>query len=385
MLAAYSEHREHNLEMKYLRKRLSEVDAHIVLPDSLKGEALLARLDGVEQQAPPMSVTLMRPRRWFNARSGFAYAAAFLLIVGLFYGLGFDKQSNLIDGTITLDREQGRSIESRLEVEETSPASVPEAAARAALPAAEQSGEPEANNSKAADMAPFAALSGPSASTSKEAEDRNVPDAMGGVLSTQLCTFGEDYVLACRPVDENDPHIDAANVLEVLNHRENRLVALVPLPAMDRVLKAFAGDHLVAVVGEDDHSVYTLTLDLSDLEEPKTLELLEQPGALAAARVFERVAHLVSYTSEPLEGEFHAVELPHSSETGAAVFTALSLEDGSRNQVTFLGAGKEIKLYNISAYVYFDGVSLENEVETSDLFVAQIKFNDLEIELAGVS
>ncbi len=98
-MVAYSENRGHNLEMKHLRKRLSELDAQIVLPDSLKGEALLARLDGVEQQAPPMSAALMRPRRWLNARSGFAYAAAFLLIVGLFYGLGFDQQSNHHSGS----------------------------------------------------------------------------------------------------------------------------------------------------------------------------------------------------------------------------------------------------------------------------------------------
>ncbi len=277
--------------------------------------------------------------------------------------------------------------ESRQAVEEMAPAptSAPEAAARAAFSAAEEPGETEANDSKAADIAPFAAQLHPSAPLSKETEHRSAPDAMGGVLSTQLCTFGEDYVLACRPVDENDPDMGVANVLEVLNQRENRLVALVPLPAMERVVQAFAGDHLVAIVGEDDHSIYTLTLDLSNLEEPKTLELLEQPGTLEAARAFEEVVHLVSYTPEPLEEGLHRVELPYSSEKGAAVFTALSLEDGSRNQVAFLGAGKEIKLYNISAYIYFDGVSLENNVETSDLFVAQIQFSDLEIELGGVS
>jgi hypothetical protein len=391
VLAAYSENREHNLEMKYLRKRLSEVDKRIVLPDSLQGSALLARLDGVEQKAPPMRVALISPRRLLNARSGFAYAAAFLLMVGLFYGLGIDKQNNLVDGMIALDREQGRSSAMQQDGQEMlqpSP-SAPEDSARSYALKSEESDQPEAAPPKGAEMAPFAAIPDSSSSIAlhREMEQESASDAaIGGVLSTQLCTFGEDYVLACRPVDQNDPDMGVSNVLEVLHHQENRLVALVPLPAMERVISAFTKDDLVAVVGEDQGFVYTLTVDLSHLEEPKPLELLEQPGVWKGARAFEDVVHVVSFAPQLLEGERNAVELPHSRETGTVIFTALSLKDGSYNQAAFLGAGEEMNLYNHSAYIYFNGYTVEeNNEETEDLFVAKIKLADLDIELGGVS
>jgi len=391
VLAAYSENREHNLEMKYLRKRLSEVDRCIVLPDSLKGSALLPRLEGVEQKAPPMRVALMSPRHLFNVRSGFAYAAAFLLLVGLFYGLGFDKQNNLIDGTITLDRQQEQATVSQSAPEGVDQplAVAPDDSVKAFLAGNEESSSDQfAIASNEGDKASLAAMpeSPPSTALKGEKAEKNFSDAVGGVLSTQLCTFGEDYVLACRPVDQNDPDMDVSNVLEVLHSRENRLVALIPLPAMENVLYAFAGENLVAVVGEDQDFAYALTVDLSNVEEPQPLELLAQPGTVKTARAFEKVVHVVSYAPEILGEELNAVELPYSRETGTAVFTALSLEDGSSNQVAFLGAGEGIKLYNHSAYLYFNGYTVgENNAETEDVFVAKIQLEDLNIELGGVS
>jgi len=391
VLAAYSENREHNLELKYLRKRLSEVDRCIVLPDSLKGSALLPRLEGVEQKAPPMRVTLMSPRHLFNVRSGFAYAAAFLLLVGLFYGLGFDKQNNLIDGTITLDRQQEQATASQPVSEDIDQplAAVPEASVKAFLATDEESSSDQlAIASNEENQAFLAAMpeSQPSTVLKGEMAENGDSEAVGGVLSTQLCTFGEDYVLACRPVDQNDPDMGVSNVLEVLHNQENRLIALIPLPAMENVLYGFAGENLVAVVGEGQDYAYTLTVDLSNVEEPQTLELLAQPGAVKTARAFEHVVHVVSYAPEMLKEELNAVELPYSRETGTAIFTALSLEDGSSNQVAFLGAGEGIKLYNHSAYLSFNGYTAgENNAETEDVFVAKIQLDDLNIELGGVS
>lgn len=389
-MAAYSENREHNLEIKYLRKVLGQVDEQIVLPDSLRGDALLARLDGVEQKPPPMRVALVRPHRWLNARSGLAYAAAFLLMVGLFYGLGFDKQSNLVDGTITLDREQGSGLLPQTDTQPLSRESVsaaPEASAGDSTPSEEDiAGQPEASSASAAQAASFAAASDPSAS-GEPAEPSPLPmEGVGGIRSTQLCTFGEHMALAYRPADANDPELGASHLLEIQDLDGNRLIALMALPAMDRVLYAFAGENLAAVVGEDDHSAYLLILDLFHLEEPRILNLLERPGHLSAVRAFEQNLRMVTYLPRPFEEEgVDTLALPNSNEAGTMLFTALSLEDGSYRQLALHGAGEEINLYNRSAYVYYSGTLIEGEQEKSDLFVAQIRFQDLEMELAGVS
>lgn len=378
-MAGYSENREHNLEVKYLRKVLGEVDDRIALPEGLRGDALLGLLEGVEQQAPPMSATLVKPRKWLNMRSGLAYAAAFVLIVGLFFGLGINRQDNLVDGSITLEPRTSPAALPQLDQTQISD-TLPESDTAAADSGPATGGGAAQEETFQARMETFQMQENPDAGG--DGIRASAPEALGGIVSTQLGAFG-DYRLVSRPADENDPDLSSDNVLELLDPEENRLVALIQLPAMTRVHSAFSGEELVTVVGSDDEAVYALILDLSNPEEPRTVTLLEQPGSLSGARLYEDVVQVVSYSGAPAGDSLEVVELPDSAESGAAIFTAVSLADGDHRQVAFQGAGDEIKLYNINAYVYYD--SAAQGADDSDYFIAQINLPGLEIELAGVS
>lgn len=91
-------------EVERLRKTLRTVDNRVVLPDSLRGSALLSKLDGIEPDVPTKKKVheLVFPRR-NRIRFLVGYAAAFMLVVGLFYNLGVNRPANLQGGEFVID------------------------------------------------------------------------------------------------------------------------------------------------------------------------------------------------------------------------------------------------------------------------------------------
>jgi len=93
-------------EVKQVKKALEALDNRIVLPDSLRGSALLYKLDGIEPDVPAGKRVweLLFPRRpRFRVWAG--YAAALVLVVGLFYNIGLNRP--LVPGEVSIGDQPG--------------------------------------------------------------------------------------------------------------------------------------------------------------------------------------------------------------------------------------------------------------------------------------
>ena len=91
-------------------------------------------------------------------------------------------------------------------------------------------------------------------------------------------------------MDQNDPDMGVSNVLEVLHHQET--AGSVGAPSSHGASDfRFTKDDLVAVVGEDQGFVYTLTVDLSHLRNQPLSYWSSR--ACGKGRAFEDVVHVV--------------------------------------------------------------------------------------------
>ena len=112
-------------------------------------------------------------------------------MVGLFYGLGIDKQNNLVDGMIALIVSRGAHLPcNKMGRRCSNPLpSAPEDSARSYALKSEESDQPEAAPPKG-EMAPCSHTDFPPPLPYTEMEQESASDAaIGGVLSTQLCTL----------------------------------------------------------------------------------------------------------------------------------------------------------------------------------------------------
>lgn len=373
-MAGYSENRELNKDIKYLRKVLGNVDSCIRAPDSLRGDVLLQKLEGVTQEpSPEEKVRMIMPKRLFTLRSGLTYAAAFLLIVGLFYGMGFDKQNDMLTGEISL----------------APYASLPD------TPLLDGGGGTEM-----ARIAPESEEINPQANLQDSAPQENPmtfgmtveepaenPVTGGGVggsgPSTRLGSY-QDYILAFRPNDSTDPdHIsEAPYLLELM--KDDAMVAQVDIPFITEISGYYGDADILTLVGAVPEGTGSFVLNMADVETPAVLAYLTQPGTLREARVANGILHVLSYSPTSVgEPGDNWIALSGSADEGACTITAVDMTGGVYNQVTFTGVGEEIKLFNISAYLYFDGIPAEGEAPERN--IAQVNLKDTEIELVGIS
>ncbi len=381
-MAGNLDKREQSFERKQLRKALESVDSRVTLPASLRGDALLAKLDGVRQDAPPMAKALVMPRRWLSLRSGFAYAAAFVLIVGLFYGLDFDKRSILEQGTISIASDMPAGDSAVLQAPQPRIAGQPpaEGGAAAAAPVIPDAGQPATTL-----LAPINPGEGGGAGDGDA--DFTAPDAMlgqGGILSVQLGAYG-DYNLSLRPVDEGDPDRSdgALHVLEIIDAANSRIVSTLDIPAVRLFMQSFVAGERLALVGHGEAGVAICDVSLADPVSPVLVGLTEQPGELLAARAFGDVLHVVSGGGE-LPEDITQIELPDIAAPGVSVVTALDLASGENNQVAFLSAFERVRLFDLHAYLSYAGVAPE-EVEEPVIFVAKVDFAGLDIALGNIT
>ena len=233
LLAGYSENREQNYEMKYLRKVLGQVDKRIQVPESISGERLRALIDDVES-ATPRDIAARRKR--LTLRSAIAYAAAFALIVGLFYGTQMYRPE-MITG--------GMQIASR--TSDAGNAAVVEQA-------------PEAHvfdtNDLAEAPAPAAAEAVSAEVAAQEDTGAAVVDAggeevlgVGGLMSTLLLEQ-DGYAYYVRTNDATDPDKAGYPVtIDIVNMETNLIEAQIDIDNMQTVESISASDGKITLTG----------------------------------------------------------------------------------------------------------------------------------------
>lgn len=311
-MAGYSENREIALEIRQLRKALGEVDSGISLPDCLRGDALLHRLEGVRQDLPPMGKVLM-PKKW--ARSWISYAAAFLLMVGLFYGLGVGRQGTVEYGEISLEPNDPVAGDVQMGI-------------------APAMNEPTTGGQDT----PAPPEGTPRTFAVPGAGGNGDGDGVGG--SGQATVFEENfggYALAYRTADETDPDRTAEITLELL--QGDRMVTAGDVAGMNRVLNTFVAGKAVALVGDtaDSVGVYWAVFAAEEIADQVSVS---QPGTLKVAWVREGVLWVAS-ASDAVPAGVEELETPRG--TGACVLTALDLAEGTCRQAAVPAEVKSIK------------------------------------------
>lgn len=383
-MAGYADNRGQNYEIKYLRKVLGKVDERIRVPDNVRGAALRASLDNVYPAVPA------RPNKKsgatfglnrFGWQSGLSYAAAFALIVGLFYGLGFNQQPGLQravpHGDITLMQPEpditdpSESVDTPFEPEPAAPFS---------------SGE----NS---DNAHGAASAGESSKPSDPPHSAPQPGGVGG--GGKATTLGDQagFTYAWRANDATDPDKGGFPItVDIVGG--DQIAAQINIADMQEILAYYFTDTTISVVGTGERGVVSHCYRITDPKNPSELAALSQPGAYVSSRLFSDTVHVVSYLEDTEDLEIPSEVLPHAVHERACVIGAVDTAEGESSGKAFIGADNDIRLYDLGAYISYMGAPDEGEPREDDyaphpaestLHIAQIRLVGTAIELKTVS
>ena len=349
-MAGYTENRKDNMEIKYLRKVLVPVDEKITVPDSVRGGALRHRLDQVQIAVPEKKAGKVFGLRWLSWQSGVTYAAAFALIVGLFYGLGFNQQPDMIDGTIKIDQEQA---------DET----VTMEAAEAELFAVDLPEAPSAD-----DVELYTGEAGPQPESTgdqpaPQIDLKTIPGVGGGGKSAQLGSQN-GYTYTWRNNDATDPDKGAYPVtVDIILDDGEQTVAQIDIADMQSVVECYLTDTSLSLIGIGEEGVITRSYSILEPEVPQELAVLAQPGSYVQSSIYRDVLHVVTFSEDvqPLDCETEA--LPYAVSDSACVISAVDTTDGAASQKAFLGAAEDISLFDRSAYIVYDGEAEEPPTE----------------------
>jgi len=330
-----------------LRKVLGAVDRRIETPERLSGRALRHKLDTIEQPVPWQHKLreLLFPRRP-DLRSWLTYAVAFVLVVGLFYGLGFHRPPGDLAGVGGIELEQPGST-SRQNPSSASPGTNEVQPPASVLP-------PVENNAPTVDTP---AQPG----TGIEPVVGDLPPvpfdgpAVGGAgLGTVLGEL-DDFVLVFRPNDSADPNhrSEAPNVLLLLDSDGQEIVSQIDLPYMTDIAAFHSNDSILAVVGTAGDSTYVYSVDYTDTENPVSLMLFSQPGVLTAENFFDGFLYVASHTAQNRDDTENLIVLENSTEQGTSILTLVNLAEGTLTQTGIVGAGGEVQLYRTEARVFY--------------------------------
>ena len=250
-MAGYSENREQNLEMKYLRKVLGQVDKRIQVPETINGDRLRALIDDVESATHR---DIASRRKHLTLRSAIAYAAAFMLIVGLFYGLQMNRPE-MISGGMQI----------------THQASGVEHAAAEPMPQARSSydagAETAASAAPAAGGEAFAESLPPQAEpeSADAASEAYGADILGvGGLESTLLLEQDGLAYYARQNDKNDPDkIGYPITIDIVSMETNLIEAQINIDNMQTVesisvlngqiiITGLYGSHMIANMYEYD-------------------------------------------------------------------------------------------------------------------------------------
>lgn len=376
-LAGYMDKREENYEIKYLRKVLGKVDTRIKVPDSVSADSLRALLDNVEAPAPREAAT--RRPGWLSLQSGIAYAAAFVLIVALFYSTRLYRPDVISGGMDIVEESQavGQAVEAK----------APDDAGDLLLAPNEDSGSsatmPDVPNAAAgnAAIAPFAETVSEQAPETSGGERADVSHKLGvGGGGESTFIFEQDgYAYYQRTNDVNDPDRTSPVSLEVVNIETQEIAAQSDIP-LSEVSRNFEINGEIVFVGAGLSGETVLYIyDVSTPEEPVFENAFSQEGVLVGARAYNGIIHIVSIAGA---GDSDAELLPNCASGEVCVITAFDPVTQESVTKRFVGANGTVQLHNLSAYIRYTGV---DEAGDNRDYIAQIALDGMDIELGTVS
>ena len=256
---------EINREMKYVRNVLADVDSRIELPDSLRAQALLHKLDGVTQDIPTETKIreLVLPRQK-SLRPLVACAAAFLLIVGLVYGIGSQIPSEVASGVLPLE-EPG--IQQIAPIINGDTADISEPRTGETTPVESTSGPVDVTTPSGDTH-----TDGGQATDGYSAVDPTIADGgVGGAgMGTRLGEFG-DFLLFIQPKDAIDPDHYAPNVLLLFDPNQDVIIARIDIPYMTEITSFYINGTILTLVGVTDGAASVHLFDLTVPENPVTV------------------------------------------------------------------------------------------------------------------
>ena len=241
-MAGYSENREQNYEIKYLRKVLGQVDKRIQVPENISGERLRALIEDVES-VTPRDIAARRKR--LTLRSAIVYAAAFVLIIGLFYGTQMYKPE-MINGGMqitagTSDAKSTAIAEQAPEINVGRDAGA-EPEAPAAVAAEGAAAEPVQMQEQAAES-----------TVTADSGDDGI--GVGGLLSTLLLEQ-DGFAYYVRQNDETDPDKAGYPVtIDIVNMETGVITFQIDIDNMQTVDSVSVSDGQITVTGLYDGHV----------------------------------------------------------------------------------------------------------------------------------
>lgn len=369
-MGGYSDNRGQNYEIKYLRKALLRVDNRIRVPESVSAESLRHLLDNVEQPAPRSTAKNARPR-WLSLQSGIAYAAAFVLIVALFYSTRL-YSPDMITGGLAMPQSSdvsGAAVSNPLSVADNAQEQPIEVNTFAIV-----EDDLPVSSGQAADTQTPAASAVDGATTEH-------PAVGGGGMATLLLE-GAKTSYYWRLNDATDP--DKAGfpcTLELVNNATGNLVGQVDLPGIQNVEYGFEIEDRFVIVGSVDKDTVFIVYDTTNPESPVERDVSLQSGELISANLYKDILRIVTLSDKP---NSDIVELPHSVSTGYCVVGLVSPLDYQAYQKSFSGVDKDsvVQLHNLNAYIRYHGS--DDNGGTKD-YIAQVNFDGLDVELGTVS
>lgn len=354
-MAGYQDERGKNYELKYLRKVLGEVDEKIAVPDSVRGDALRCKLNNVYPTVPaaPNKKSGIRfGLHWFSLQSGISYAAAFALIVGLFYGLGFNRQPemSLVERNMALSEPEAPSQEGDAPAEQATPFLAPN----------ETVIDPAVSGD--ASVAPPAPPSQPDSTThgGSHAEPGGVG---GGGASFPLGTQG-GYTYTWRSNDATDPDKGGFPItIDIVQDGSAAIAAQIDIPDMQGITECYLTNSTLSVIGNGAEGIVTRSYLISTPGSPEELGVVAQPGSYISSRIYQDVIHTVTFCEEAELITCESEVLPYSITQNACIITALDTATGGTSQKAFIGADNDIDQYNLSIFISYMGEAEAAEPE----------------------
>lgn len=384
-MAKYSDNRETNREMKYLYKVWSGVDSQIKLPASLTGSALLHLIEDIP--APVEEKTEKQARRKimfsprFTWRSGATYAAALVLIVALSALLGRGNPNpELVGGTVPAEAQQEAEAAQYNIEDEATQADAAEPRVMQAQEDIEQSAQADAQASSVADTPEGT----PSGSGEEQSADTFAASGVGGPSESVLLSEDGTYTYTYRYNDVNDP--DKAGVPITVNivHTSSGALAFEIDLAYLHTLDAHVvyGQTLVLIGQSESGDTLLAAYDLALVGEPECILELDQLGRMIAVNEYKSFVYLTTFAPAGIDPGCEVIDLPEATGEELCVLTALDLDTMETVQLAYLGAGEDISLYNLNAYLQYEG-EVDEEHEQGR-YIAHIRLDGLQIELRDV-
>ncbi len=359
---------------------LTMVDEDIQVPYGVRGEVLRQRLEDVyptKAAAPNTKSGLRLSTGWLSWQSGFSYAAAFALIVSLFYGLGFDRQTNsIVDDSIQLQSAQPQG-ETQERVAITSDTDV---SAQSAVPEVASFSEASPRQ-----MPQPAAIAEESTQQVVPFGITQTPDVggVGGGSMTLLSDTYNGYVFTWRTNDSADPQKGQYPItVDIMDKSSQFLVSQIDVPDIQTVESHYFADNRLFFTGQFQDGVMTRVYNIQEAVHPVEVAAIASPGSTVASRQYNGIYRTVTYAPDASSVTCEVEPLPNSVQEGVCVITSIQLDQGGYQQKAFSGAGEETLLYDFNAYIQYQSQTAE-ETEPSVEY-ARIALEELSITLSGI-